>query len=137
VRIDTVAREDVSVLCASEPGRPEAIGEAAKRAFERVESVIALRGRKMFGYWDPAAAEYHACGSLLEDDDPERLGLTPGVIPGGLYRRGRLSGEDVYSHIGPAFDELSAGVEVDPERPWLEFYRRRDEVDVHVPLRSS
>ena len=38
------------------------------------------------------------------------------------------------TRIPGAFDVLMARVERDPERPDIEFYRRRDEVDVLLPV---
>ena len=56
------------------------------------------------------------------------------TIPGGRYRRARLKGEDLYGKIGRTFDELARDAPIDDTRPWLEFYRREDEVDVLVPI---
>jgi hypothetical protein len=136
VRTDTVTREEVAIVRTSEPGSPTTIGEAARAAFARLESAIPPRGRRAYGYWDPGASLYHACYELLDADRPEELGFTRAVLAGGMYRRGRLEGEDVYAQIGPAFDELAAGAEIDRTRPWFELYRRHDEVDVFVPVMS-
>jgi hypothetical protein len=43
----------------------------------------------------------------------------------------------LYDGIGPTFDELAKDADVDDTRPFLEFYRREDEVDVLVPVRTS
>ena len=95
------------------------------------------KGRKAFGYWLPEQREYRACFSLKEGDDPEALGLRQSVIPGGRYRRARLKGEDLYGKVGPTFDELAKDAPIDDTRPWLEFYRREDEVDVLVPIKPE
>ena len=49
----------------------------------------------------------------------------------------RLKGEDLYGKIGPTFGELAKDASIDDARPWLEFYRREDEVDVLVPIKPE
>ena len=137
MRVDTTERADTPVVYAASPGTPEDIPAAARRAWRNLETHISPRGRKAFGYWDPQAREYRACFSLVEADDPEAAGLGRAVLRGGLYRRARLEGEDVYGKIGAAFDALVEDADVDDSRPWLEFYRRQDEIDVLVPVRAS
>ena len=88
----------------------------------------------MFGHWDPSAGEYRACYALRDGDEPEALGLRRGVLPGGRYRRTRLKGGDVFDRIGSAFEQLAEGATIDDTRPWFEFYRRHDEVDLLVPI---
>jgi DNA gyrase inhibitor GyrI len=136
VRIDTTEREETPVICVARPGTPDAIPAAAQRAWQDLEALIPPRGRKIFGYWDPPTLSYRACYSLQEGDDSEARGLERDVLPGGRYRRARLKGDDVYGQIGPAFDELARDADDDQSRPWLEVYRRHDEVDVLVPIRN-
>lgn len=59
-----------------------------------------------------------------------------GELPGGRFRRGRLGGEppDVYGRIGAAVEELVSAGPVDPSRPVVEFYKRRDEIELRVPV---
>jgi DNA gyrase inhibitor GyrI len=136
MRVDTTKREDTQVLYAASPGGPDEIPDAAKRAWNDLEAVLTPKGRKAFGYWSPQEREYRACFSCLETDDAATLGLEEAVLPGGLYRRARLKGEDVYQRIGPTFDELARDANVDDSRPFVEFYRRHNEVDVLVPIES-
>jgi DNA gyrase inhibitor GyrI len=136
VRVDTTERPDTPVLFAASPGTPENIPAAAQRAWRDLEAAVEPRGRKAFGYWLPQEREYRACFSLQDTDDPDALGLGRTVLPGGHYRRARLKGETAYAEIGPAFDELVSDASIDESRPWLEFYRRHDEVDVLVPIRE-
>jgi DNA gyrase inhibitor GyrI len=131
---DTTDLEDIPVICASSPGSPEDVPGAAKRAWAALEALIPPRGRKAYGYWHADAKEYVACYSLEDTDDPEALGLGQRVILGGRYRRARLKGEDVHAQIGSTFGALAAEGAIDEERPWLEFYRRHDEVDLLVPV---
>jgi hypothetical protein len=134
MRVDTTDREDLPVIYVASPGGPEDIRGAAQRAWGDLEAVLHPKGRKAFGYWLPEQREYRACFSLQEGDDAEVLGLRQSVIPGGRYRRARLKGEDLYGKIGPTFGELAKDAPIDDTRPWLEFYRREDEVDVLVPI---
>jgi DNA gyrase inhibitor GyrI len=101
MRVDTTDREDTPVIYAASPGGPDDIQGAAQRAWRDLEAVLQPKGRKAFGYWLPQEREYRACFSLEEGDDPEVLGLRQSVIPGGLCRRARLRGEDLYGKIGP------------------------------------
>jgi hypothetical protein len=76
---------------------------------------------------------------LREGDDPQALGLETGMLPGGRYLRTRLHGEppDVYGRIGPTFEALVATTPPDESRPSLEHYRRRDEIDLLLPVPSE
>jgi DNA gyrase inhibitor GyrI len=74
---------------------------------------------------------------LREGDDPEAVGLEVGSLPGGRYARVRLTGEPpaVYDLIGATFEKLSARPDCDRSRPGIEFYRRRDVIDLLLPVR--
>jgi len=112
--------------------------EVAQKAFERLESTLGdIKGRKFYGYFDPEKREYHACVALGPGDDPDAKGLTRETLPGGTYLRARLKGEpaEVYPRIGQAFDQMAMANDTkDPMRPWIEFYRARDEVELLVPV---
>ena len=112
---------------------PEEIG----RAWEQVETLIgSLRGRKFFGAFDPASSDYWACAQSGEGDDAASLGFEAGVLPGGTYLRARLRGEppEVYERIVPTFAALEKEARRDHSRPTLELYRRRDEIDLLLPV---
>jgi hypothetical protein len=136
MRFDVTERDAVQVVYTASAGSPTDIPSLAHQAWEDLEARVPIYGRKAYGYWDPGAQEYRACYALLEEDDPEAVGLQQGVIPGGSYRRARLKGDDAFARIGPAFDELARDVAVDETRPWYEFYRRHDEVDIFVPIQQ-
>ena len=76
------------------------------------------------------------CVQVREGDDPESLGLEHGSLPGGRYLRTRLRGEPpaVYERIGVTFAVLAKRATPDNTRPWLEFYRQRDEIDLLLPV---
>ena len=69
-------------------------------------------------------------------DDAAALGLEAGALPGGGYLRLRLRGEppELYDRIGPGFEALLRETEPSGGRPPLEDYRRRDEVDLLLPV---
>jgi hypothetical protein len=100
------------------------------------EAIGSLRGRKFYGAVDRAAAEYWVCVEVREGDDPDALDLEVGSLPGGRYLRARLQGEPpgVYDLIAPTFDRLAHGSTPDPMRPGIEFYRRRDSIDLLMPV---
>lgn len=73
---------------------------------------------------------------MREGDDPDALGLEPGTLPGGRYARLRLEGEPpaVYARIRPESERLALRPDADHQAPSIEFYRRRDVIDLLQPL---
>jgi hypothetical protein len=128
-----VERSDVPVLfkrCTDEQA-------AITRAWADLEQAVGtLRGRKFYGVFDPVSHEYRACAELREGDDPRRLGLELGALAGGRYARVRLTGDPpaVYALIAPAMERLARRPDSDPGRPSVEFYRRRDVIDLLQPV---
>jgi hypothetical protein len=114
---------------------PTEIGGAWAELEQRLDS---LRGRKFYGAFDSTSEEYRACVQLQDGDDPAGFGLELGAPPGGTYVRTRIRGEppDVYEQIAPTFRALAQIVAPDETRPSLEFYRRRDEIDLLMPVRG-
>jgi hypothetical protein len=107
------------------------------RAWSELEDIVgSLRGRKFYGVFDPRANEYRACVELRDGDDPEALGLEQGLLAGGRYARLRLLGEppEVYARILPAAKRLARRPDADRDAPSIEFYRRRDVIDLLQPL---
>jgi hypothetical protein len=106
-----------------------------RRAWEELESVVDPHGRHFYGAYYPDEKEYRACVELRAGDSPFP-GLATATLPGGRYLRARLSGEppSVYDRIRPTFEELLQRAEPDPRRPSLERYRRRDEIDLLLPI---
>jgi hypothetical protein len=109
--------------------------DAIRQAMQEVEAAVGLRGRKYYGAFDDDG-EYRVCVELREDDDPSAFGLEVGSLAGGRYARERLTGEPpgVYDLIGPTFQRLSRRPDRDPSRLGIEFYRRRDTIDLLLPV---
>lgn len=107
-----------------------------QRAWASFEAKAGLRGRKFYGAFDPVSATYSVCAVLLPGDDPAEFGAERGTLPGGRYACVRLHGEPpgVYGQIGPTAERLAQRPDADPSRPTLEYYRRRDLIDVLVPI---
>jgi hypothetical protein len=107
-----------------------------RRGWERLEGLVALRGRKFFGAFDDSTREYWVCVQVQEGDEPASLGLESGTLPGGRYLRARLRGEppEVYERIVPTFETLAAAATPDSRRPSIEFYRQRDVIDLLLPV---
>jgi hypothetical protein len=108
---------------------------AIRRGMHEVEAAVGLRGRAYYGAFDNEG-EYRVCVQLREQDNPQALGLEVGSLPGGRYARQRLMGEppELYDLIGPTFEQLSERPDRDSSRPGIEFYRRRDVIDLLLPI---
>jgi hypothetical protein len=135
LRIDDVTLDELPVLVVEKDGDP---GEAAGQAFSELEAALpSLRGRRFYGYYEPDARRYFACVVVQDGDDA--LDLDRRSLPGGAYARARLRGRppELYARIGDAFDRVTKLVAVDSSRPWLEYYRSEDQVDVLVPVLAS
>jgi DNA gyrase inhibitor GyrI len=134
--VERVQLEPVEVMCVREQGDPTDDIAIAKRVWEELERPLQLRGRKFYGLFFPDPPAYAACVALTTDDEPETLGFERLTIPGGAYLRMRLKDEPpgVYGQIGPGFAELLRETVPDKSRPSVEFYRRRDEIDLLLPV---
>ena len=130
-----VERPEIEVMFLRTEDQPAAI----QLGWERLEATIGLRGRKFFGAFYPATGEYRACVEVKDGDDPESLGLETGRLPAGRYLRTRLQGEppQVYERIAPTFEALVNMARPDETRPSIEFYRRRDEIDLLLPVATT
>jgi hypothetical protein len=128
-----IEREEIAVMFTRAVDQQPAITRAWA---ELEEAVGSLRGRKFYGAFDAASGEYRACVQLRDDDEPSALGLEEGTLPGGRYARVRLEGEPpgVYGLIGPTFEKLAERPDCDRSRPSLEYYRRRDVIDLLLPV---
>ena len=116
--------------------RTRDVVEDIQRGWARLEQLVGTRGRKFYGALDVPTGEYRVCVERKAGDDASALGLETGVLPGGRYLRATLHGEPpaVYDRIGPTFNELEGSAAQDPTRPEIEFYRKRDEIDLLLPI---
>ncbi len=130
-----VEREAIEVQFVASEHALADIAAAWAAAWERLETLLGdLHGRRFYGAFYPETEEYRACVEIGEHDLlPE---LERGGLPGGAYLRARIRGEPpaLYEQIGPAVEELLQLGTADPTRPTLEHYRRRDEIDVLLPV---
>ncbi|MBA3244760.1 MAG: AraC family transcriptional regulator [Actinobacteria bacterium] len=131
---DLIERDEVPVLFL----RVRDDVDEMSRAWERLEAVVGLRGRKLYRAFDARTLEYRVCVLAKERDDPTVFGLESGTLPGGRYLRARLRGEppEVYERIGPTFEALERAARPgsDATRPNIEHYRRRGEIDLLLPV---
>jgi GyrI-like small molecule binding domain len=133
-RATLVERHEVAVMFKRVADEQTAI----TRGWAEVEKAVgSLRGRKFYGVFDGASGEYRVCVQRRDDDEPAVLGLEAGTLPGGRYAQVRLQGEPpaVYELIAPTFERLAQRPDRDPSRPDIEFYRRRDVIDLLLPVR--
>jgi hypothetical protein len=110
---------------------------AIQQLWPRFEDLVGLRGRKMYAMVDTQAGTYAACTPVRDGDDPGRLGLQTGTLPGGWYLRALIAGEPpaLYARIGPAMQSLTRlAMPADPGRPLVEYYRRHDQIELWAPL---
>lgn len=107
-----------------------------QRAWTSFEAKVGLHGRKFYGAFDPVSATYSVCAVLRPGDDPSAFGAEHATLPGGRYVCVRLQGEPpaVYAQIAPTAERLAQRPDADETRPTLEYYRRRDVIDVLVPI---
>jgi Integron-associated effector binding protein len=126
-----VEREEMAMQFVRVPDGLDEIG----RAWNELESVVALRGRHFYGAFDPVADDYRACVEVRGGDELVP-GLENGTLPGGRYLRARLRGEppELYERIKPTFDAMLEQAKPDESRPSLEHYRRHDELDLLLPI---
>jgi hypothetical protein len=130
-----VTREDIAVLFLRVSDEVEAIRTGWVELEQKVGS---LRGRHFYGAFYASTGEYRVCVAQREGDYPEELGLELGSLPGGAYLLVRLHGEPpgVYDRIGPTFEQLARGAHLDPDRPGIEHYRRRNVIDLLLPVNA-
>ncbi|MEU8329710.1 GyrI-like domain-containing protein [Micromonospora sp. NPDC048839] len=130
-----VERRETPVLFISTADEQDAITEA----WDRLETIVgSLHGRKFFGVFGPPDGSYRVCVQVQDDDDATVSGLESGSIPGGPYLSTTVRGEppEIYSHIPTRYAELKQVADHDSTRPSIEFYRRRDEIDLLIPVNA-
>jgi hypothetical protein len=115
-------------------------GSGPAGAMRFLESKLpSLKGRKFYGAFRllEEGEEYFACVEPVAGDDPYRMGLDVGVLPGGLYVRRKLSDwVNLISagKLGDHFKELIEAHAFDPSRPEIEYYRSMSELHLLLPV---
>ncbi|MDQ1682427.1 MAG: hypothetical protein QOH99_968 [Frankiaceae bacterium] len=129
---DHISRSTVTVLERTTLDEGPSI-TATMAAFE---SIVGLRGRKIYARVYPEINSYVVCTPIKDADNAGSLGLDVGTLAGGDYLRATLIGEplELYRRIAPAMSELLQLRPRDETRPLVEFYRRCGEVELWVPI---
>jgi hypothetical protein len=129
---DRIERRDVVVLQVICPDRAPDIG----RAWTSIERMVELRGRRMYGRVDPWRDTYSVCTPVRDSDDPDRLGLEVGTLRGGSFLRGRLVGDRgrLRDQLADGLAELRRVAPLDDSRSVVEYYRRRDDIELWLPI---
>jgi len=128
--------------------RADMKGKGPAHAFEVLESKLpSLKGRKFYGAFRMLAGgeeEYYACVERIGSDDPKKMQLETGTIPGGKYGRRKIEGWEEIVRAGrlPAVfrkfvESLEPYVDHDEVRPALEFYRSRSELILLMPMKPE
>jgi len=123
--------------------RADMKGKGPSEAMQILESRLpTLRGRKFYGTFLmlPDGEEYYACVARVESDDPLKMQLETGVIPGGKYARRKIMNWEKVIRDGQLpklFHEFAIAHDTDPSRPSIEFYRSQNELQIYVPVRDT
>jgi hypothetical protein len=131
-----VERVEVEVLRV----RADWAGAGPAGAMQELESKLpSIKGRRFYGAFRilPEGEEYFACVERLPTDDPERMGLEPGRLPGGRYvRRKVFEWEPIVraGKLGEIFQDMVRLHEPDATRPSLEYYRSMTELHLLLPV---
>jgi hypothetical protein len=117
-------------------------GGGPAAAMAKLEAKLpSIKGRKFYGVFraTPTGEEYFACVAKLDSDDPRRMELDVGEIPGGWYARRKVTdwSRDL-EQLAVQFQDMIRvlGENVDKGRPEIEFYRSQSDMFVLVPVHS-
>jgi hypothetical protein len=131
-----VERSDTHVLRV----RADMNGTGPAGAMSLLESKLpSLKGRKFYGAFRilEGGEEYFACVERIAGDDPIRMSLDVGMLPGGSYVRRKLGDwENIISagKLGEHFKELIQAHAFDPSRPGIEYYRSMSDLHLLLPV---
>jgi hypothetical protein len=118
-------------------------GEGPAGAMHLLESKLnSLKGRRFYGTFRmlPDGEEYYACVERVPEDDPGRMGLELGRIPGGRYVRRKLfDWSEVIraGKLGEQFEDMVRKYGSDRSRPSIEYYRSMKEMHLLLPVDAS
>lgn len=101
-----------------------------------------LKRRRFYGIFRvrPEGEEYYACAARVEADDPDKMGVEAGVIPGGRYARRKVPNwEEVVrgGRLPQLYQDMLRAHEheVEADRFSLEFYRSQAELLLLLPVK--
>ena len=120
--------------------RADMYGSGPAGAMALLESKLpGLRGRKFYGAFRelPEGEEYFACVERIASDDPDRMTVEIGQLPGGLYARRKLyHWEEIIAagRLGEHFREMIQVHGIDRSRPEIEYYRSMTELHLLLPV---
>lgn len=128
--------------------RADMKGSGPSSAFDLLESRLpTLKGRKFYGTFrilPNHEEEYYACVEKIDSDDPVKMQLETGIIPGGKYARLKIIGWEKIVREGrlpEIFQEFAESLEPNVDhkeiRPSIEFYRSHDELFLLLPLKQE
>ena len=102
----------------------------------RFEQLVRFRGRKMYSRIDVRLNTYTVCTPLKDRDRPDSLGFAARHIGRRWYLRGRIGTlPRSTSESAGGMAELEAATLGDDARPPVEFYGRRDQIDLWLLIR--
>ncbi len=121
------------IISMTVPGIPPI---SAPQAFQKLESVVSLKGRKFYGIYDSAQQVYHAGARLMDGDDSAALGLEIMEVAGGAYATEKLTGpyNDLVRKVPETFEKLEHEFTFDRTRLPIEFYKRHTEFVLMLPI---
>jgi hypothetical protein len=131
-----VERTEIEVLRV----RADWTGAGPAGAMHELESKLpSLKGRRFYGAFRmlPDGEEYFACVERIPSDDPGRMGLDVGRLPGGWYARRKVPGwQEVIraGKLGEIFRDMVRLHGSDDTRPSLEYYRSMSELHLLLPI---
>ncbi len=131
----TSIRPDINVMGIEVIGVNNSI-----KAFQQLEKILGdLNNRKFYGilYGDPDNGIYRACTQIKDNDDPKFLNLQSWIIPSGKYTQTTikdwLTKTDLISIL---FKQMAAQFQVDETRPYIEYYKRLNELILLLPTQE-
>lgn len=112
--------------------------DGIRPAWQELEKRRAIKSRKAYGLIYGAAAGMGYYAGLVSDGEIEErvTGLPVVEVPAGLCVRVKLMDwNQQVDQIAQLFGQMIAAVEVDPDRPAMEYHRSFTELHLLVPVR--
>ena len=121
--------------------KAESAPEGIKAVWQALEERFDMKGRKAFGlvYATPdGGMEYFAALVSKGELEERTSGLVVKEVPAGPCARTKLMNwRQHIDQIAPLIGQMNAEVDVDPNRPAMEYYRSFDELHLLVPIKAG